>query len=145
MASEYASSPELQPATPHLERRVRAQQRHHLFAQRPEVRWVSEHLAHLHGEMIEERRKDLGLAHHAILQLRDALAPKPAERRPQAPPQRGWRIPAKIVVVEMIDGVDQQMELDIEFPVGRGHAGAYFGIHTRTSDKSRSTSSGFAM
>jgi len=95
--------------------------------------------------MIEERGKDLGLVHHAVLQLRDALALEPAERRPQAPPQRGRRVPAKIVVVEMIDGIDQQLEFDIEFPVGRGVAGAYFGIHTRTSDKSRSTSSGFAM
>jgi hypothetical protein len=45
----------------------------------------------------------------------------------------------------VIDGLDQQLEFDVEFPIGRGLIAGYFGIHTRTSDKSRSTSSGFAI
>ena len=38
---------------PDLQRRVGPQQRHDLLAQRPEIRRVAKHLAHLHGEEIQ--------------------------------------------------------------------------------------------
>jgi hypothetical protein len=45
----------------------------------------------------------------------------------------------------VIDGIDQQAALDLEFPAVHGRRGAYFGIHTRTRDSSFSTSSGLAI
>ena len=47
-------------------------------------------------------------------------------------------------MIHMINGIDQEPELDVELP-SRGSRTAYFGIHTRISDSSFSTSSGLAM
>jgi hypothetical protein len=63
----------------------------------------------------------------------------------QTPAQRSRRVVSKVVVIHLINGVDEQPKFDIEYlPRGLSPA-AYLGIHTRTSDKSRSTSKGFAM
>jgi hypothetical protein len=45
----------------------------------------------------------------------------------------------------VIDRIDQQEKLDLEFPAARGLAADYLGIHTRTNDSSFSTSRGLAM
>ena len=138
--------PRAAPGHPDLERRVGAQQRHHLLAQRLEVAGVAEHVAHLHGEVFEQRREHGGLVQHAVLQLRQRLAVKLHQRRRQPPLERRLRVAPEVIVVAVVDGVDQQALLDV---CGAGlavrHGGAYLGIHTRTRDSSFSTSSGLAM
>jgi hypothetical protein len=46
-------------------------------------------------------------------------------------------------VINVINGIDEEPEFDVKFPSRRG--GVYFGIHTRTSDSSFSTSRGLAI
>ncbi len=77
-----------------------------------------------------------------VLELRQRLAGEPGHRRAQASLQRCERILPEVVVILQEDRVDEEPELDVEV---RGRQIAYFGIHTRTSDSSLSTSSGFAM
>ena len=47
-------------------------------------------------------------------------------------------------VTDASNRIDQEPELDVKFP-SRRYGGAYFGIHTRTSDSSFSTSRGLAI
>ena len=134
------------PGHPDLERRVGAQQWHHLLAQRLEVAGVAEHVAHLHGEVFEQRREHGGFVQHAVLQLRQRLAVKLHQRRRQPPLERRLRVAPEVVVVAVVDGIDQQALLDVGGAgLAMGHGGAYLGIHTRTRDSSFSTSSGLAM
>jgi hypothetical protein len=53
--------------------------RQHLLAQRPEVGWIAEHLAHLDGQIVEQARQ-----HGGIVQDRSCIAEmlaKPSWRR----------------------------------------------------------------
>lgn len=83
--------------------------------------------------------------HHSVLQLGKSFATQPAHRGPQATAKRSRCVVAKVVMVEVINGIDEQPQFDIEFLGLRRVPAVYFGIHTRTSDKSFSTSRGFAM
>ena len=72
------------------------------------------------------------------------------QRRLQAPLERRLRIAAKVKVVPVVNGLDQQALLNVQsggFAVRHGGLGNgfYLGIQTRTSDSSFSTSSGLAM
>ena len=86
---------------------------------------------------------------HPVLQLRHRLAIEMQQRRLQAPLERGLRITAKVEVVLVVNGLDQQALLDVQgggFAVWHGGFGKrYLGIQTRTSDSNFSTSSGLAM
>ena len=48
-------------------------------------------------------------------------------------------------MVLQVDRVEQQLQLDVERLDGTLRPSVYFGIQTRTSDSSFSTSSGLAM
>ena len=95
--------------------------------------------------MIQQRREDRRLVHHAVLQLRERLAAEAHHGRLHAPAEGGRRIAAEIIVVELVDRLDEQVKFDFESPARGGFRGLYLGIHTRTSDSSFSTSRGFAM
>ena len=58
--------------------------------------------------------------------------------------QRRLRVAAEVVVVLQEDRVQQQLQLDLEVD-SLVRARRYFGIQTRISDSSLSTSSGLAM
>ena len=81
---------------------------------------------------------------YALLQLGERLTAKMPHRRAQPPLERGGRIPTEVVVIRAVDRLDELLELEVEvlFVHGSTH---YLGIQTRTSDRSFSTSSGFAM
>src|SRR3569832_830138 len=128
---------------PHLQRRISAQQRHDLFAQRTEIRRIAKHLAHLNGKKIEQPGKDVGLVQHLLLQPRQRLATEMDHCPRQPPLERSDGITAKVVVVLEIDCVEKKAELEVDILVK--HNSCYFGIHTRTNDRSFSTSSGLAM
>ena len=130
---------------PDLERRIGAQVRHHLLADRPEIGRVAEHLADLHGQVAQQRGE------HA----RDRAAGFPAARRSVAKPQllarllqapldRGHGVVAEIVVVSPIQRFQQQLDFDV-FDFLRHRNVSHRGIQTRTSESSFSTSSGFAI
>jgi len=55
---------------PHFQRGIGAQQRCHFFPQGTEVGRIAEHLAHLHGEVVEQHGKNRRLVQHLVLQLR---------------------------------------------------------------------------
>src|SRR5664279_4154913 len=79
-----------------------------------------------------------------VLQLRQRRATELRHRRGEPALHRGASVGAKVVVVLEIDRVDQESPLDLEI-ARRGVGDRYFGIHTRTSERSFSTSSGLAM
>ena len=130
---------------PHLERGISAQQWHNLLAQRPKIGRIPKHFAHLHREKIQQCREYRRIVHDLVLQLRERAACETVQRRFQAPAQRCGRVLAKIIVIHVIDGVDQELEFNIEFLPDLAAGRCYFGIHTRTKESSFSTSSGLAM
>ena len=140
---------------PHAQRRIGAQQRHDLRPQHAVVARVAEHLAHLDREVVEQHGEEGRFVQHAVLHLRQRAAAEAHHRRRHAPLQRCGRVTAEVVVVLAIDRIDEETQLQVHV-AGRhrvdrihrwrsavGHR--HFGIQTRISDRSFSTSSGFAM
>jgi hypothetical protein len=129
---------------PQLQRRVGAQERDDALAQRLEVAGIAEHLADRHGQHVEDVGEGGRIVQHPILELRHGRARQPGHRGAHAALRRGLGIAAEVVVILQVDGVEQQPPLDVEVAGGHDRR-PYFGIQTRTSDSSRSTSSGLAM
>ena len=94
------------------------------------------------GLLSEELREQGRVAQHPALQFRQRREPEPRHRAGEPPPQRHDRVPPEIVVIADVDGLDQQTQLEV---LRVGHGRVDRGIQTRTSESSRSTSSGLAM
>ena len=96
---------------------------------------------HFPEESLRWRKRDPNWAPpgggESLAQLRDRAALEARRRHAQAALQRTPRVVPEIVVVARIDRLDQPLDLAI--------VAVYFGIHTRTSESRRSTSSGLAM
>ena len=56
------------PRDPHLERRIGSKVRHDLLADRAEVAGITEHLADLHGQVVEQAGEHGGIVQHSVLQ-----------------------------------------------------------------------------
>jgi len=78
------------------------------------------------------------------LQVRDAFALEFQERLAQPAAQRGSRVVAKVVVEARVDGLEQELDLELVRGLWRRLLG-HFGIHTRARESSLSTSKGLAM
>src|SRR5690606_5609850 len=96
----------------------------------------------------------LAIAQHVVLQLRDAREAEGVERAADPPPERGARVVAELVRVLADDGLEQQIDLEVEV-VGRFAGFSRSGrivdrrrhpreSQTRQSETSLSTSSGLA-
>ena len=103
---------------------------------------VAEHLAHRHGEDVEQGREDRGIVKHEILELRERGAIELHHRGIDPALERRGGVLAEVVVIFQVDRIDQQTQLDVR---GAAPRGRHFGIQTRTSESSFSTSSGLAM
>ena len=124
---------------PNLERRVCAQVRDDLFAYAAKIGRIAEHLADLHGQIVEQPRQHGFIAQNLRLHLRDAVIPPLRACLQQTPLDRRLGVMPEIVVIVMIDRIQQQPDLDVL------DALAHRGIQTRTRDSSLSTSSGLDM
>ena len=110
---------------PDLERRVGAQQRYHGVAQGLEVARVAEHLADLHGHVVEQGGEGGRIVQHLVLQLRQGCAAELVHRGLEPALERRARVGAEVVVVLQVDGIEQQLELDVGI-LGRDHVGHPF-------------------
>ena len=86
----------------------------------------------------------ISLAHELEEERGRRLAVEARHRRVQAALQRGKGVLPEIVVIGPVDRLDQQPHFQVE-RAGAAGLVVYLGIHTRTRDRRRSTSSGFAM
>ena len=129
---------------PDLEGRVGLQVRHHLFADGTEVARIPEHLADLHCEIAQKMRQHGRLVQDLFLHRREGGEPHLLARLPEPALDRSHRVVAEIIVVANEQGLQQQPDFDVLDLCGRAGF-RHFGIHTRTRDRSFSTSSGFAM
>ncbi len=99
---------------PDLERRVGAKDRHHAARAASGNRRVAEHLAHRHGEEVQELREHCRVAQHFVLELGQSGAVEVRQRSRQAPLQRRARVLPEVVVVLQVDRFDQERQLDVE-------------------------------
>src|SRR3954465_14509469 len=85
-----------------------------MFTQREKIGRIAKHIADLHGEILEQPRKLLAVAHDAVLQLRQRAEPELIECLRQAAAQRRHRVVAKIVLVLQVNSLQQEFQLDVE-------------------------------
>src|SRR5207237_9722715 len=114
---------------PDLQRWVRSQDGHHLLANRREGGGLAEHVAHLDGEVLEQRGKGGRIAQDAFLQLRERFAPEAAQRQAEPALQRVGRVGAEVVLVLLVDGIDEEPHVDVE--ALRAHAASLTSASTR--------------
>lgn len=111
-----------------------------MLAQGAKIGRVAKHLADLDGQEVEQPRENLLVVEDSRLDIGNAVVAPLRARLQQPAFDRCTRIMPEIVMIVAIQGIQQQLDLDI-LDVFAGH----LGIHTRTSDSSLSTSIGLAM
>ncbi len=113
------------------------------LAQPPIIAGVAKQIAHLYRQIAQRFREGAVVMDDAIEEIGDRLASKRDLRPRHAASQRGARIAAEILLVEAVDRLEQQIELDLGLCVGV--ESDHFGIQTRISDSSFSTSIGLEI
>src|ERR1700722_10035582 len=118
--------------------------RHHLFPDGSEKGGITKHLAHLNGKVPQNSRQHCGIVQQVLLQRRKASEPQLLARVPETPFHGGHPIIAEIIVISGVEGLQEEAEFDVLYLLGRETV-CHREIQTRTTDRSFSTSKGFAI
>jgi len=97
---------------PDLDRRIGLEQRHHLLADRQEVRRIAKHLADRNRQQLQQLHERRRVMQDLLLQRRNGRAFELAQRMLHPALDRCAGIIAKVVAVLEINRLDQQPQFD---------------------------------